>query len=140
MALAGISGRTERLVTAFSCASDIGSAVLDRELWYQALNTSLANINGMLEESHLAMLTGVCSLLHIFAMCSRIFGQGGPIAPRNLGVEIEAGKRSLDVQKAELWFWRLSCIHLDRGGAFSFSSIDLNRISTRFLTCVDPHG
>lgn len=50
-----MSDRTERLVTAFSGASEIGFAVLDRELRYQALNTSLAKINGMPEESHLGI-------------------------------------------------------------------------------------
>lgn len=53
-----MSDRTERLVTAFSRASEIGFAVLDRELRYQALNTSLANINGMPEESHLGITIG----------------------------------------------------------------------------------
>ena len=50
-----MSDRTERLVRAFSGASEIGFAVLDRELRYQALNTSLAKINGMPEESHLGI-------------------------------------------------------------------------------------
>ena len=52
------SDTTERLVVAFSCASEIGFGVLDRELRYQALNTSLANINGMPEESHLGIPVG----------------------------------------------------------------------------------
>ena len=50
--------RTERLVTAFSCASEIGFAVLDRELRYEALNPCLANINGMPEGSHLGITVG----------------------------------------------------------------------------------
>jgi hypothetical protein len=49
------SDRTERLAEAFSCASEIGFAVLDRELRHQALNRCLANINGMPEESHLGI-------------------------------------------------------------------------------------
>jgi hypothetical protein len=49
------SDRTEQLVRAFFCASDIGFAVLDRELRYQALNTSLANINGMPEAAHIGI-------------------------------------------------------------------------------------
>ena len=49
------SDRTDRLAEAFSCASEIGFAVLDRELRYQALNRCLANINGMPEESHLGI-------------------------------------------------------------------------------------
>ena len=49
------SDRTERLAEAFSCASEIGFAVLDRELRYQALNRCLADINGLPEESHLGI-------------------------------------------------------------------------------------
>ena len=49
------SDRTERLAEAFSCASEIGFAVLGRELRYQALNRCLADINGMPEESHLGI-------------------------------------------------------------------------------------
>ena len=52
------SDKTERLAEAFSCASEIGFAVLDRELRYQALNPCLANINGMPEESHLGITVG----------------------------------------------------------------------------------
>ena len=50
--------RTERLARAFSCASEIGFAVLDRELQYQALNPCLAKINGIPEESHLGITVG----------------------------------------------------------------------------------
>jgi PAS domain-containing protein len=53
-----MSDRTERLVTAFSCACEIGFALLDRELRYRALNASLANIKGMPEESHLGIAIG----------------------------------------------------------------------------------
>jgi PAS fold len=53
-----MSDRAERLAIAFSCASEIGFAVLDRELRYQSLNRCLANINGMPEESHLGITVG----------------------------------------------------------------------------------
>jgi PAS domain-containing protein len=53
-----MSDRTEQLVTSFCCARQIGFAVLDRQLRYRALNTSLANINGMPEESHLGITIG----------------------------------------------------------------------------------
>ena len=52
------SDRTERLARAFYGASEIGFAVLDRELRYQALNPCLASINGMPEESHLGITVG----------------------------------------------------------------------------------
>lgn len=50
--------RVERLAQAFSSASEIGFAVLDRELRYQALNPCLESINGMPEESHLGIAVG----------------------------------------------------------------------------------
>lgn len=50
--------RIERLARAFSSASEIGFALLDRELRYQALNSCLANINGMPEKSHLGITVG----------------------------------------------------------------------------------
>jgi hypothetical protein len=56
--MSATSDRIERLVRAFSFASEIGFAVLDREFRYQALNTSLANINGMPEGAHLGIRVG----------------------------------------------------------------------------------
>ena len=62
-------------------------------------------------------------------MCSRILGQGGPIAARNRDVESETGKSSLDAREAKLWFSRLSGILRDSRGVVSFPSIDLRHLS-----------
>ena len=44
---------SQRLLQDFSHASDIGFAVIDRQLRYQTVNTALARMNGLPVESHL---------------------------------------------------------------------------------------
>src|SRR5437016_12542656 len=44
---------SERLLKAFSRTSEIGFAILDSELRYQAINKCLARINGMPAKAHL---------------------------------------------------------------------------------------
>jgi hypothetical protein len=51
-------GESERLLKAFSGASEIGFAVLDRGLRYQVINGSLAVINGIPAAVHLGVTVG----------------------------------------------------------------------------------
>jgi hypothetical protein len=52
------SNRVEQLITAFADTSEIGFAILDNELRYQMINTSLAGINRVPRRAHLGVSVG----------------------------------------------------------------------------------